>query len=81
MGDVPAVASCAAAATAMRAHDVEHVQLVHPPWFDDEFDELGATYFRGQGFGVEVTKAVDLTHDSTHVDPQQRHRWGRPTRP
>jgi len=40
--DVPAVASCAAAAAALRTHGVGQVQLVHPPWFDDEFDELGA---------------------------------------
>ena len=34
---------------------VGRVQLVHPPWFDDEFDELGDAYFRGQGFDAVVT--------------------------
>jgi len=29
--EVPAVASCAAAAAALRTHGVGHVQLVHPP--------------------------------------------------
>ena len=72
---VPAVASCAAAAAAMRAHDIETVQLVHPPWFDDEFDELGARYFRGQGFRVMVIKAVDLDPDPARVDPQRVIEW------
>ena len=51
---VPAVASCAAAATALRAHDIEHVQLVHPPWFDDEFDHLGVRF-------VSVQDQVDTS--------------------
>ena len=57
---VPAVASCAAAVSAQRMHGIGRVQLVHPPWFDDEFDELGHAYFRGQGFDAVVTKAVSL---------------------
>ena len=73
--DVPAVASCAAAAAALRAYGVVHVQLVHPPWFDDEFDELGAAYFRSQGFDAVVTKAVGLTSDPARVDPQRVIDW------
>jgi maleate isomerase len=72
---VPAVASCAAAAAALRAHGVAHVQLVHPPWFDDEFDELGATYFRNQGFDAVVTKAVGLPDDPALVDSQRVGDW------
>lgn len=53
--EVPAVVSCAAAAAALRRHGVGLVQLVHPPWFDDEFDDLGAAYFRSQGFDAVVT--------------------------
>jgi maleate isomerase len=73
--DVPAVASCAAAAAALRAHGVGQVQLVHPPWFDDEFDELGAAYFRSQGFDAVVTKAVGLPDDPARVDPQHVVDW------
>jgi len=57
------VASCAAAAAALRTHGVWQVQLVHPPWFDDEFDKLGAAYFRSQGFDAVVTNAVGLPDD------------------
>jgi maleate isomerase len=73
--DVPAVASCAAVAAALRTRGVERVQLVHPPWFDDGFDELGAAYFRSQGFDAVVTKAVDLCRDPAQVDPQYVIDW------
>jgi maleate isomerase len=73
--DVPAVASCAAVTSALRAHGVGRVQLVHPPWFDDEFDELGAAYFRSQGFDTVVTKAVDLPDDPARADPQHVIDW------
>jgi maleate isomerase len=72
---VPAVASCAAVAAALRTHGVGQVQLVHPPWFDDEFDELGAAYFHSQGFDAEVTKAVGLPDDPARVDSQHVIDW------
>jgi maleate isomerase len=72
---VPAVASCAAAATALQTHGVGLVQLVHPPWFDDEFDELGAAYFRSQGIDVVVTKAVGLPDEPAEVSTQRVIDW------
>jgi maleate isomerase len=73
--EVPAVASCAAAAAALRAYGVGHVQLVHPPWFDGEFDQLGAAYFRSQGFDAAVTRAVGLLGDPAGVAPQRVIDW------
>ena len=73
--DVPAVASCAAAAAALRTYAVGQVQLVHPPWFDDEFDALGVTYFRSQGFQAAVTKARGLPDDPALVAPAQVIDW------
>ena len=58
-----------------RTHEVEQVQLVHPPWFADEFDELGAAYFRSQGFDAVVTKAVTLPTDPAHVGAQRVVDW------
>jgi hypothetical protein len=57
---VPAVASCAAAAAALRTHVVGTVHLVHPPWFDDELDQLGEAYVRSLGFDAVATKAKGL---------------------
>jgi maleate isomerase len=73
--DLPAVASCAAAAAGLRTHGIERVQLVHPPWFDDELDELGAAYFRSQGFDVIVTTATGLPDDPARVEPRQVIDW------
>ncbi len=72
---VPAVASCAAAVAALRIHGVERLQLVHPPWFDDEFDLLGNAYFRSQGFDAVVTKARSLPNDPARVEPHHVIDW------
>jgi maleate isomerase len=73
--DVPAVASCAAAAAALRTEEIARVQLVHPPWFDDDFDELGAMYFRDQGFEAVVTRMEGLPNDPARVHPQHVIDW------
>jgi maleate isomerase len=73
--EVPAVTSCAAAAAALRAHGIERVQLVHPPWFDKGFDELGVTYFRSQGVDALVSNAVGLPNDPASVEPQHTIDW------
>ena len=72
---VPAVTSCAAVVAVLRTHGVGRVQLVHPPWFDDELDELGAAYFRGQGLDAVVTRAVGLPSDPARVEPQHVVDW------
>jgi maleate isomerase len=69
--DVPAAASCAAAAAALQAHGVQQLQVVHPPWFDDALDTLGAEYFRSQGFSAVVTRAPGLPDDPAPVDSQR----------
>ena len=45
---------------------------MHPPWFNDE---LGAAYYRSQGFDAVVTKAADLPDDPARVDPQRVIDW------
>lgn len=73
--DVPAIASCAAAAAALQTHGVGQVQLVHPPWFDDQFDELGVAYFRSHKVDAVVTKAVGLPDDPARVDKRSVIAW------
>src|SRR3954451_10426330 len=69
--EVPAVAACAAAAAALHAHRIKHVQLVHAPWFNETMDMLGGQYFCDQGFDTAVTKAGDLPDDRAGTDPHQ----------
>ena len=73
--DLPAVASCAAAAAALRAKRIEKVQLVHPPWFTEDFDDLGEAYFRSHGFDAVVTKAVALPENPADVAPRAVVDW------
>jgi maleate isomerase len=72
---VPAVASCAAAVTMLRAGAVERVQLVHPPWFGDDLDDPGVAYFRDQGFDPFVTRAVGLPDDPARVETDDIVEW------
>jgi maleate isomerase len=75
---VPAVAACAAAVAALRSQQVERVQLVHPPWFIDDFDALGPAYFHEQGFDPVLTKAVDLPQDPRSIHPRTVIDWIEP---
>jgi maleate isomerase len=72
---VPAVGSGPAAVAALRACGAGRVALVHPPWFDTEIDELGARYFRDQGFAVTLHKARELPDDPARIRPGPVADW------
>ena len=71
----PVVASASSAVEALRTCGSRRVTLVHPPWFDDEIDELGARYFRDQGFAVSLAKATGLPIDPHQVRTEQVVDW------
>jgi maleate isomerase len=71
----PVVASAHAAVEALRTCGSRRVTLVHPPWFDDEIDELGARYFGEQGFAVSLAKATGLPIDPRQVRTEQVVDW------
>lgn len=71
----PVVASGSSAVEALRTCRARRVALVHPPWFDDEIDELGARYFRDQGFDVVLSKAAGLPNDPRRVRPEHVLDW------
>lgn len=66
---LPVGSTCLAAVSALRAFGIERVALVHPPWFDDETNDLGAAYFRAQGFNAVASRADTLPEDPTQVRP------------
>jgi len=72
---VPAVASGSSAVEALRSFRSQRVALVHPPWFDEEVDELGVRYFRDQGFDVSLFNARDLPDDPSRVEPVHVVDW------
>jgi maleate isomerase len=72
---LPVGSSSLAAVRALHAHGIERVDLVHPPWFDDETSELGATYFRDRGFDVVAARADTLPDDPAQVRPGPVADW------
>ena len=66
---LPVVGTSLSAGAALRALQVQRVALVHPPWFDDELNGLGAAYFRGRGFEVVSSESADLVNDPGRIEP------------
>jgi maleate isomerase len=72
---MPVVATCASAVRALRVLDIARVALVHPPWFDDELNELGAHYFEGQGFDVVSSGSAALPRDPRRIEADAVCAW------
>jgi len=51
---------CPAAVAAFRTLGVGRIALIHPPWFADDDQQLGVTYFRDQGFDVAYANQMRL---------------------
>jgi maleate isomerase len=73
--DLPVAATCASAVLALRVLHVERLALVGAPWFDSELNELGAAYFRSQGFDVVSAASAELSHDPRRIDPAAVLAW------
>jgi maleate isomerase len=73
--DTPVAATCASAVLALRVLHIERVALVGAPWFDPELNELGAAYFRSQGFDVVSSASAELSHDPRRIDPDDIQAW------
>jgi maleate isomerase len=73
--DLPVVATCASAVIALRRFGVERLALVHPPWFDDDLNDLGAAYFRSRGLAVVMSASADLSQDPRRIEPADVLDW------
>jgi maleate isomerase len=72
---LPAASSCAAAVHALHALAAERVALVGAPWFSRELNELGASYFRDQGFEVTGSASAELSLDPGEIEPEAVVEW------
>jgi maleate isomerase len=72
---IPVFATCASAVLALRNLDVEHIALVHPPWFDAELNALGADYFRSADFDVVSSASASLSPDPGRIDGAAVYEW------
>jgi maleate isomerase len=73
--NVPVDGASAAAVTALRVMDIERVELVHPPWFDDEMNELGNRYFQNEGFNVIASMSAALPSDPQRIEADEVITW------
>ena len=72
---LPAFATSRSAVSALRAHDIKRVSLVHPPWFGSSLNDLGAEYFRSQAFEVVEAQLADLPNDPERIEPASVVDW------
>jgi maleate isomerase len=72
---VPVCATSLSAVAALRSRHVERISLVHPPWFGRSLHDLGAEYFRSQGFEVVDARLADLPDDPDQVQPAMVVEW------
>ncbi|WP_152364998.1 maleate cis-trans isomerase family protein [Microlunatus speluncae] len=73
--DVPVCATSLAAVSALRSRDVTRVSIVHPPWFGPSLNDLGAEYFRSQGFEVVDARLADLPDGPELIRPAMVVDW------
>jgi len=72
---VPVCTPSRSAVSALRSRHVERIALVHPPWFGPGLNELGAEYFRSQGFEVVDARLADLPQDPSRIEPAMVVEW------
>jgi len=72
---LPVAGTSLAAGAALRALRVRCVALVHPPWFSDELNRLGAAYFGDEGFQVVCSRSADLPNDPRLIEAGTVVEW------
>jgi maleate isomerase len=72
---VPAAATCASALLALRVLAAARIALIHPPWFDEKINQLGAAYFQSQGVQVVSVASADLPLDPDRIEPRAVYEW------
>jgi maleate isomerase len=73
--DVPVCSTSASVVDALRSLGAERLAIVHPPWFGEECNALGAAYFREQGFSVSGADLAGVSDDPALVEPEEVVEW------
>jgi maleate isomerase len=85
---IPVVLPCPAAVAAFRTLGVRRIAVIHPPWFTDDEQQLGITYFQNQGFdvvyarqmrlrGLSIAKPTDPLRKFTELYPAELYAFAR----
>ena len=84
---IPVIMPCVAAVAAFQALAVRRIALFHAPWFTDDVDQKGVTYFQNRGFEVvhasHLTPAIKVPHPNlgSDVNPTELYEWVRKQAP
>lgn len=71
----PVAGASSSSCAALRALGVGRLALVHPPWFDRELNDLGAAYYRREGFEVVTAESADLANDPRLIETGPIVEW------
>ena len=72
---LPVASTGAAAVHALRAFEIERIALIGAPWFDPDYNRLGAAYFTSQGLEVVSSASANLPKDPDAIDPAAVAHW------
>jgi len=74
---IPVLLPCMAAVEGFRALGIRRIALIHPPWFADDVNQAGVSYFRRQGFDVAYASQLRPPRKFTEVHPEELYEWVR----
>ena len=72
---IPVIIQSSALVIALQSLHAERIALIHPPWYSDDLDALGAAYFRHQGIDVLEHGQAKLREDYGDMTPDQIFDW------
>ena len=72
---IPVHVTCKAAVTALNLIKAKKLALIHPPWFSNELNAQGRSYFESQGFEVVSCKAIAPARAFSEVKPEELSQW------
>lgn len=72
---MPVISTCQAATHGLRALGATTLALVNPPWFDEELDTLGASYFASEGFDIVHHAPAALLSAQAEITPARLFDW------
>ena len=64
---IPVILTCKAALEGFRFFNASKIVLIHPPWFSDEVNSKGKTYFESQGFEVVSCNKITPSRNSLRL--------------
>jgi maleate isomerase len=72
---IPLILTCKAAIEAFRVFNAQKIALIHPPWFSNEINSKGKSYFESQGFRVPFCNQLTPAREFSEVEPADLYQW------